>query len=673
MNVFILAVFISAFSIFFYDFPGWFDSAELALSAHTLGVGHPPAQPFYTLLGSWINLLPIGTPSFRLSLLSSTSGVLAVLVFAKLFQCLQNTKHNKETSQLENYIFLGFGLLVLFHVSVSLQLTRVELYSLEVLLLLLSLLSGIRFQLNEDSRWSLLAIFLFGLSFGIQPAVSLMASPLLALVFIHPTQRFIQTRRIAFSLVFFFLSLLLYLYLPLRSIQMPALNWDEPLFFHRFWFAIQAKDYHGSLRSIQSFSELWTTYQKVLDLIPIPLFLLSGLGAIALWKKQKKIISLILVTTTGSTLAIWGRLEFVSKNPDSHGYLSFSLFLIFLLASIGAKELFLRTRLKRSFCFLLAFVLILLSSWRWILNPQTTLKAHGGPQAKSLSSFLDQVSPGASIQVSSDHWLFPLWYRSWVEGRRPDVEIIGAGLWPATWYRSQVKQKYGDTPFPRKVWMEYVKKKTQKPLFLGHSTLGRSTWIRFENLCQKITRFDPFAIQRSLCAQILLTWSNQRIQNGFFDEGKNLLEGFVGTSKTKFSCARPGKIELPYPLYRDFAPPFLVEPDRLESELLLLYMGCGQTELAMDLLYKHVFYDLDAQLIAAFLVWNLPNPHEAISRLKDIKPKNRVQKGVVSLAKATFWAKIDLQKAKKELSCASKILGDHPAIVQLDQQIKNSL
>ncbi|MDE2291009.1 MAG: DUF2723 domain-containing protein, partial [Elusimicrobia bacterium] len=59
------------------------DSGDLAASAWTLGVAHPPGYPFYTLLGHvWAALLPLGTVAYRLNLMSAAAGAAAAALAA---------------------------------------------------------------------------------------------------------------------------------------------------------------------------------------------------------------------------------------------------------------------------------------------------------------------------------------------------------------------------------------------------------------------------------------------------------------------------------------------------------------------------------------------------------------------------------------------------------------
>src|SRR5712692_1900360 len=54
------------------------DSPELITAAATLGVGHPPGYPLFTILGHTFALLPVGPIPFRVNLLSVICDAIAV-------------------------------------------------------------------------------------------------------------------------------------------------------------------------------------------------------------------------------------------------------------------------------------------------------------------------------------------------------------------------------------------------------------------------------------------------------------------------------------------------------------------------------------------------------------------------------------------------------------------
>ena len=58
--------------------PPWLpyrDAGEMTVSAATLGVSHPTSYPLYILAGRLSEMIPLGNPAYRLTLLSAAGGV----------------------------------------------------------------------------------------------------------------------------------------------------------------------------------------------------------------------------------------------------------------------------------------------------------------------------------------------------------------------------------------------------------------------------------------------------------------------------------------------------------------------------------------------------------------------------------------------------------------------
>jgi len=76
-----LAVFAAAFAAFLgclYPAIAPRDSADLAATALTLGVAHPPGYPLFSVLGhAWLTAFPLGNTAYRLNLLSALAGAAA--------------------------------------------------------------------------------------------------------------------------------------------------------------------------------------------------------------------------------------------------------------------------------------------------------------------------------------------------------------------------------------------------------------------------------------------------------------------------------------------------------------------------------------------------------------------------------------------------------------------
>jgi len=90
--IILLVILLAILQVYLYTaFPAYKndDSPETITSVYTLGIGHPPGYPFFTLAGKAFSLLPIGSPAFRVN---SFSIFLAMLVlFLSYFLIKRNT------------------------------------------------------------------------------------------------------------------------------------------------------------------------------------------------------------------------------------------------------------------------------------------------------------------------------------------------------------------------------------------------------------------------------------------------------------------------------------------------------------------------------------------------------------------------------------------------------
>ena len=78
------SVFLAVFGLYLWCFQpdgGWGDGADFVLTSYFLGVPHPTGYPLTALLGKLAATVPAGAAAFRVGLLSSYSGALAVAVF----------------------------------------------------------------------------------------------------------------------------------------------------------------------------------------------------------------------------------------------------------------------------------------------------------------------------------------------------------------------------------------------------------------------------------------------------------------------------------------------------------------------------------------------------------------------------------------------------------------
>lgn len=208
------------------------DSGELAVVCQTLGIAHPTGYPLYTLLGKIFTQIPLKNIIFRLNFLSSVlicfTNLFVFLILLDLSQFISILK----TKELKIWgAFLG-ALAFAFNPTLWSQATTNEVYALNIflqtLVIYLSLFWYLRAQDNKDKkvdRVLFLFVFLYGLSFGDHMSTLLLFPALAFLVLITEGKEIFRSPRFSTLVLFFILGLSIYLYLPVRAVQRPLLNW----------------------------------------------------------------------------------------------------------------------------------------------------------------------------------------------------------------------------------------------------------------------------------------------------------------------------------------------------------------------------------------------------------------------------------------------------------------
>ncbi|MDP7420902.1 MAG: DUF2723 domain-containing protein, partial [bacterium] len=212
------------------------DSPTFSASAWLLGVSHPPGYPLFSVLGKLFCVLPLGDIGFRTNLGTAVLGSGAV---AGMYFLGKNLGINRFWS--------GFAA-TLFAVTRVFwdQCLGAEVYTLHALLtvLVLSMLfsklyfprkvAAIAFLLGVSMTNHFMSLFLFAAS-GLWLVLEFMS-----LRETFPGKNILTGLKASF---FLFLGLSLYLYLPLRAIHQPGINWGAPDTYEKTRDHITRKQY----------------------------------------------------------------------------------------------------------------------------------------------------------------------------------------------------------------------------------------------------------------------------------------------------------------------------------------------------------------------------------------------------------------------------------------------
>jgi uncharacterized repeat protein (TIGR01451 family) len=193
------------------------DSAELATGSYVLGIVHATGYPLYLLLGKLFSYLPIGDVAYRINLMSA---VFAALTCGSVYGITLRLTRSWWAALL-GALFLGFSFYFWQSAVVA------EVYTLQTFLIGALLWLLLRWD-EEEVDW-LLYVFalLYGLSLGNHITGILLGLGFAYWVLSKGPGRVLRWRLAGGMLLCFLLGLAIYLYLPIRYLADPPLNYVQ--------------------------------------------------------------------------------------------------------------------------------------------------------------------------------------------------------------------------------------------------------------------------------------------------------------------------------------------------------------------------------------------------------------------------------------------------------------
>ncbi len=412
------------------------DSPEIITAAATLGVAHPPGYPLYMLAGRLMSLLPLPV-CFSVNLFSV---LLASLICLLTFFLLHR--------RFEIPVFISMAFAFLWMAGASSYPSALcakrgiyELAGVFVLAILASLLGG-RLKL---------AAFLYGLSLGGHWMTMAVYGPgLIILAYEISRQKPWNTRYLLEPALFFLMGSSLYLYLPLRAMNEPVVNWGYPanlgLFLKHFSRHVdKGRDFttdagqwiHALVLYLQmAFSEF------------------SGLGLLALaglffeWKKNHLRALGLLAAWAGLVASISVFSNFSGKRPPLlEDYSVSSWVLLVLLSGLGAWGLFRLWGKSQTRATAFGAALLALSLTGAGYRVANSGQAHYTCIYDYTLNAWKPLPLNAFFFCAGDELQFPSWYFQFVEGRRPDLCVLGSSL-SMDWNRIQLARSHPGLKVP---------------------------------------------------------------------------------------------------------------------------------------------------------------------------------------------------------------------------------
>jgi hypothetical protein len=265
------------------------DTGDFITTAIIGGVAHPSGYPLFTFLGFLLtHFLLWSSPAFAVNSISAFSGACGAVIF---FLIAKKITKNEFVSLLTSFI-LSFCYYFWFYSEIA------EVFVLNVLLSLVLFYIAFCFREKPTKKTLLFFFFFLGLACTNNQTI-ILTFPSVILLFltnrsVHIIKSQVTIKHILIYLFCFLLGMSVYIYIPLASSLHPAVNWDMvhdiPSFIHLFL----RRDY-GTLtvkfftrpNIMQEVILLKIYFFSLITQLTIPVFFLSLIGMIVLWKKDK--------------------------------------------------------------------------------------------------------------------------------------------------------------------------------------------------------------------------------------------------------------------------------------------------------------------------------------------------------------------------------------------------
>jgi hypothetical protein len=234
--VFVLYLATLAPTVLYYDDPGMLDAAMLQMQVAVLGITHPTGYPTYLTLSHLFTYLPVGDVAYRVNLASAAYGALAVgAVFAAGYL-------------LSRRVVAAAVAAVAFGVGEAIwsQAVIAEVYTMNALLISLTLVSLLLWRDRGRDRYLLLSALLMGLCLTHHLTSGLLLPAGLLFVGLVDRRRLLEWRLMLRCAGLFLLGLTPYVYLPVRAWMDAPMEANNPSNFERFWYVVSGGNLTGS-------------------------------------------------------------------------------------------------------------------------------------------------------------------------------------------------------------------------------------------------------------------------------------------------------------------------------------------------------------------------------------------------------------------------------------------
>ena len=467
MDFFIIMSFVIPFALYMATLAPsvtFFDSGEFLTATASLGSAHSPGYPLFLMYAKPFTWLPIGNIAFRINIATAFSSSLACLVVYVLTTLVLKNEAFLEDERFNRIAIKCAGLAAAISFGVTprlwLQSNHDKPYPL------LAFISAIIFYLllkwqeqyregSERPSYIYVCTFLAGLAMAVHQTIVLLLPAWFLMIVLTDWRMITRVKELLLTTAFALLGFSVHLYLPIRALSNPLLNWGDSKTVDQFLWHFLRKGY-PSEPPVRDLTLLWAQVRafNVAREFTWLGAVLTLLGLVYLWRRNRTVFVAYLVSVAAFLLVIVGYFNtpmeviFLTEEFFTPLYLLTAVMVgigLFSLLGYAIRTARLPERIGVPVYAVVAVLFFTLPSALCAVNYFENDQHNNYIAFDYASNSLRSLSQNAIMFTWGDSGAFPLWYLQGVERMREDVDLPHTPHLVFGWYLDSMPRIFKDS------------------------------------------------------------------------------------------------------------------------------------------------------------------------------------------------------------------------------------
>ncbi|MFZ4860017.1 MAG: DUF2723 domain-containing protein [Desulfuromonadaceae bacterium] len=456
LNIFLILSFVIPFAVYMVTLAPsvtFFDSGEFITATASLGSAHSPGYPLFLMFAKPFTWIPLGNIAFRINVATAVSSSLACLVVYILTTTLLKKEILQSDARFNKIAVQCAGLAAAFSFAVTprlwLQSNHDKPYPLLAFItaIIFYLLLKWQEQYQEGSErpsYIYVCTFLAGLSMGVHQTIVLLLPAWFLMIVLTDWRMITRLKELILTTAFALLGFSIHLYLPLRALSKPLLNWGDSKTVGQFMWHFLRKGY-PSEPPLRDAALLWAQIRAFN--IPREFTWLGAaltiIGLIFLWRNHRTVFFAYFVSITAFLLVIAGYFNtpmetiFLTEEFFTPLYLLTAVIIgigLFSLLGYAVRSSRLPERITAPVYGVVAILFFSLPSALCAVNYYENDQHNNYIAFDYASNSLRSLPQNSVMFTWGDSGAFPLWYLQGVERLREDVDLPHTPHLVFDWY-----------------------------------------------------------------------------------------------------------------------------------------------------------------------------------------------------------------------------------------------